>query len=56
MQSPESQLVGLLDEFVHRAGAIEQGKLGVQLQVDKIGVRHGDNLTRRLNESKLQSF
>jgi hypothetical protein len=49
-----------LMRFVHQpvqpACAIEQGILGVQMQMDKIGVRHGDNLTFHRHDTKPQSF
>jgi hypothetical protein len=32
--------MGFVHEPVKAAGAIEQGKLGVQMQMNKIGVRH----------------
>jgi len=34
-----------LHEFVQTARAIEQGILGVQVQMDKISVRHGGQFT-----------
>jgi hypothetical protein len=49
-----------LMRFIHQpvqpACAIEQGILGVQMQMDKIGVRHGDNLTFHRHDTKPQSF
>jgi hypothetical protein len=41
------QFVRLLDEFVQTAGAIEQGILGVQMQMDKVSVRHGRSIYLR---------
>jgi len=34
----------LVHQPVQTAGAIEQGILGVQMEMNKIGVRHADNL------------
>jgi len=45
-----------LHQCVQAASAIEQRILGVQMQVDKISVRHADNLTPRWRDTKEQSF
>jgi hypothetical protein len=37
------EFVGLFHEAAQLAGAIEQGVLGVQMQMNKIGVRHDLN-------------
>src|ERR1019366_3065065 len=46
----------LFDKFVHTARAIEQGILGVQMQMDKVSVRHDDNLASCGGNTKRQSF
>jgi hypothetical protein len=46
---------GLLHQLVQTTGAIEQGILGVQVQMNKISVRHGGNLAPPKDETKLQS-
>jgi hypothetical protein len=46
----------LVHQPIQTAGAIEQGILGVQMQMDKLGVRHGDNLTFHRQDTKTQSF
>jgi hypothetical protein len=42
------------DELVQTTGAIEQGILGVQVQMDKVSVRHGTNLTLQRQDTKAQ--
>jgi hypothetical protein len=49
------EFVGLLHQLVQTTGAIEQGILGVQVQMNKISVRHDGNLARAKEETKLQS-
>jgi hypothetical protein len=41
--------VRFLHQFVQTARAIEQGKLGVQMEMNKIGVRHAKKLKRGAN-------
>jgi hypothetical protein len=50
------QFMRLVHQPVQTAGAIEQGILGVQMQMDKIGVRHGGSLTSSPEDTKTQSF
>ena len=52
----EFQFMRLVHQPVQTAGAIEQGILGVQMQMDKIGVRHGDSLTFHHPDTKTQSY
>ena len=52
----EFQFMRLVHQPVHPAGAIEQRILGVQMQMDKIGVWHGDSLTFHHQDTKTQSF
>jgi hypothetical protein len=43
-------------QFVQTARTIEQRILGVQVQMDKIGVRHGGSLSLPAADTKTQSF
>jgi hypothetical protein len=43
-------------QLFQAVGAIEQGIPGVPMQMDKIGVRHGDNLMWLGGFTKRQSF
>ncbi len=52
----EFQFLRLVHQPVQTAGAIEQRILGVQMQMDKIGVRHGGSLTSNPEDTKPQSF
>ena len=42
-QGGELEFAGLLHQPVQTAGAIEQGVLGVQMKMDKIGMSHDTN-------------
>jgi len=46
----------LFHQPVQTAGAIEQRILGVQMEMNKIRVRHGTNLTSHHRTTKPQSF
>ena len=50
----EFQFLRLVHQPVQTAGAIEQRILGVQMQMDKIGVRHGGSLTSNPEDTKTQ--
>ena len=43
-------------ELVQTAGTIEQGILGVQVQMDKVCVRHESSLASPQQQTKRQSF
>ena len=49
------QLMRLVHQPVQPAGAIEQRILGVQMKMDKVRVRHGNNLTSHRQDTKTQS-
>ena len=49
----EFQVVRFVHQPVQPAGAIEQRILGVQMEMDKIGMRHGSKLP--LLESRVQA-
>jgi hypothetical protein len=46
----------LVHQPVQPAGAIEQRILGVQMQMNKVRVRHGGSLTFHHQDTKTQSF
>ncbi|HET7626553.1 MAG TPA: hypothetical protein VFM25_14960 [Verrucomicrobiae bacterium] len=46
----------LVHQPVHAARAIEQGILGVQMQMNKVSVRHETILTSNAEDTKRQSF
>src|SRR5213075_349013 len=48
-------LVGLVHEPLETAGAIEQRIFGVQMEMDKFGVRHALNLTLTMNRAQGKS-
>ena len=55
-QRGKFQFVRLFHQFVQTACAIEQGILGVQVQMNKVRVRHEINLTSNQQDTKPQSF
>ena len=52
----EFQFLRLVHQPGQPAGAIGQRIPGVQMQMDKIGVRHGGNLIFHRQDTKTQSF
>jgi hypothetical protein len=52
----ELQLGCLLHEPVEATGAIEERKLGVQMKMNKVRVRHNTNLASHGGNTKKQSF
>jgi hypothetical protein len=49
-------LMRLVHRPVQPAGAIEQGILGVQMEMDKVRVRHAGSLTSNRQDTKTQSL
>ena len=49
------QFVRFFHQFVQTAGPIEQGKLAVQMEVNKVGVRHVGILVRGTNAAQVRS-
>ena len=52
----EFQFMGLVHQPVQPAGAIEQRILGVQMEMNKVRVRHEGSLTFHREDTKTQSF
>jgi hypothetical protein len=48
--------MGLVHQPVQPAGAIEQRILGVQMEMNKVRVRHEDSLTFHREDTKTQSY
>jgi hypothetical protein len=48
--------MGLVHQPVRPAGAIEQRILGVQMEMNKVRVRHGDSLTSNRQDTKTQKY
>ena len=54
-QRGKFQFMGLFHQPVQTAGAIEQRILGVQMEMNKVRMRHGDSLTSNHKYTKTQS-
>jgi hypothetical protein len=49
----EAQFARLVDQAIHTARAVEQGKLGVAMQVNELRFRHANNLPATLGQRQV---